>query len=172
MLYVRLCCLLVGLMLPLMLKTGRRRVQRPDDSDDASSTSRTVSWEDAPESSEPGDDLEPWVDWIPRATHEAEDQMERAGLESWVEAQCRRQHRWAGHIARLCDDRWTQKVLDWEPHNVLGRRHARPRKRWSDDLAAHADLVAGESKICWRLQACDRDEWRALEDEFVERGKQ
>ena len=155
-------------MLRLMLKSGRRKMQQPHDTADvSSSSSSSVSTDDATVHDEPEEVLEPWVDWIQRVTREAEAQMEKANIKSWVELQRRRQHRWAGHVVRMSDGRWTQRILDWQPDPSTGRRQARPRKRWSDDLAAHSEFVTGQTEICWRFQACDRDSWRALQDGFA-----
>ena len=107
----------------------------------SSSSSSEVSSNHETTDDEREESLEPWVDWIQRVTREAEAHMEKAGGKSWIELQRRRHHKWAGHVARMADDRWTQKVLDWLPDGSCGRRHARPRKRWADDLDAHADCV-------------------------------
>ncbi|EYB92970.1 hypothetical protein Y032_0188g1163 [Ancylostoma ceylanicum] len=39
--------------------------------------------------------------------------------------------RWAGHVMRLNDHRWTRAVSDWTPRNVR-RTTGRPPTRWSD----------------------------------------
>ncbi|CAH2239763.1 jg24652 [Pararge aegeria aegeria] len=41
--------------------------------------------------------------------------------------------RWAGHIARAKDGRWTEKILHWYPREDR-RPRGRPRRRWSDDI--------------------------------------
>ena len=45
----------------------------------------------------------------------------------------RHKWQWAGHIARLQDERWTKLVTEWIP--LQGKRkRARPKTRWVDEL--------------------------------------
>uniref|UniRef100_A0A7I5E7M2 Transposase n=1 Tax=Haemonchus contortus TaxID=6289 RepID=A0A7I5E7M2_HAECO len=39
--------------------------------------------------------------------------------------------RWAGHVMRYSDDRWTRAVTEWIPRNNKQTRGRQP-KRWSD----------------------------------------
>ncbi|RZF46617.1 hypothetical protein LSTR_LSTR002949 [Laodelphax striatellus] len=41
--------------------------------------------------------------------------------------------KWAGHVSRLQDGRWTKKVTEWEP-SWRKRNIGRPRVRWKDDI--------------------------------------
>ena len=45
------------------------------------------------------ENLEPWVDWIRRSTHEAERRMKELKLEDWVSLHRRRKWRWARKVA-------------------------------------------------------------------------
>ena len=38
--------------------------------------------------------------------------------------------KWAGHIARMKDNRWTKRYTEWQP-----RRGKRSSRRWQDDIA-------------------------------------
>ncbi len=40
---------------------------------------------------------------------------------------------WAGHVARMNDDRWTKAVTEWLPIH-LKRKQARPKMRWENDI--------------------------------------
>ena len=61
--------------------------------------------------------------------------------------------KWAGHVARLDDNRWTQRVTEWQPRE--GRRsRGRQRKRWRDDLVQ----LKG---VTWRHDAQHRQRWRS-----------
>ena len=111
------------------------------------------------------DSLEPWVDWIKRATHFAEDMLAESGGESWVLAQRRRKWRWAGRVARLDDNRWTKQTLLWEPP-AGERRVGRPNRRWADAFASFFDSFDGVSGSDWYVYAVNAEEWKALEDCF------
>ncbi|GBP17400.1 Putative uncharacterized transposon-derived protein F52C9.6 [Eumeta japonica] len=41
--------------------------------------------------------------------------------------------RWAGHVARLSDNRWTRKTMQWTGP-LVQRRRERPNARWVDDI--------------------------------------
>ncbi|PZC85214.1 hypothetical protein B5X24_HaOG202399 [Helicoverpa armigera] len=69
--------------------------------------------------------------------------------------------RWAGHMAREKQEKWTRLVTEWCP--LDGRRsRGRPTKRWEDDLKG----VAGPT---WSRTAKNRTEWKTLEEAFVVR---
>ena len=67
--------------------------------------------------------------------------------------------RWAGHIARLTDNRWTKRTTLW-----LGpsgqRKRGRPNARWADDIIK----IAGTH---WMQAAEDRKHWSSLEEAFT-----
>lgn len=66
---------------------------------------------------------------------------------------------WAGHIARLRDNRWTKSTTSWA--GPLGqRRRGRPIARWTDDIRK----VAG---VQWMQKAQDREYWSSLEEAFT-----
>ena len=59
--------------------------------------------EDSPE-----DELEPWVDYITRATHKADDLSAASGITSWILRQSKICWRQASMIATHHEDRWTK----------------------------------------------------------------
>ncbi|CAH2108571.1 unnamed protein product [Euphydryas editha] len=70
--------------------------------------------------------------------------------------------KWAGHVVRSTDQRWTTRVTSWS--GPPGRRsRGRPLTRWEDDLRR----TAGPD---WRDVAQDRDTWASLEEAFTQTG--
>lgn len=60
--------------------------------------------------------------------------------------------KWAGHTARLDQDRWAYVATTWDPRN--GQRHpGRPRTRWTDD-------IVGKAGRLWTRVARDRRKWK------------
>ena len=61
---------------------------------------------------------------------------------------------WAGHIARMIDNRWTNKLTEWTPRE--GRRQrGRPKRRWREDVEEKAGTA-------WTRLAQDRLAWKQL----------
>jgi hypothetical protein len=70
-----------------------------------------------------------------------------------------RRMRWAGHGARLGEERGVHRVLVGKPEGKrpLGRR----RRRWEDNIMMDFQEVGGGCGD-WMELAQDRDRWRAL----------
>jgi len=66
-----------------------------------------------------------------------------------------RRMRWAGHVARMGEDRGVHRVLVGKPEGkrLLGR----PRRIWEDNIKMDLQEVGD-----WMELAQDRDRWRAL----------
>jgi hypothetical protein len=70
-----------------------------------------------------------------------------------------RRMRWAGHVARMGEERGACRVLVGNPE---GRRPLeRPRRRWVDNIMMDLQEV-GYGYVDWIGLAQDRDRWRTL----------
>ena len=70
-----------------------------------------------------------------------------------------RRMRWAGHVARMGEERGAYRVLVGKPE---GRRPLkRPRRRWVDSIRIDLQEV-GCGYMAWIGLAQDRDGWRRL----------
>ena len=67
--------------------------------------------------------------------------------------------RWAGHIARINDNRWTKRVTEWQPRSGK-RKRGRQKRRWRDDITAYRGVT-------WSREARNRNEWKMLEEGFI-----
>jgi len=69
-----------------------------------------------------------------------------------------RRMRWAGHVARMCEERGVYRVLVGKPE---GRRPlGRPRRRWADIITDLQEV--GCVYMDWIGLAQNRDRWRTL----------
>jgi hypothetical protein len=67
--------------------------------------------------------------------------------------------RWAGHAARMGEDRVVHRVLVGKPEGK--RPLGRPRRRLEDNIKMDLQEVGG-GRGDWMDLAQDRDRWRAL----------
>ncbi|KAK6735469.1 hypothetical protein RB195_018590 [Necator americanus] len=73
--------------------------------------------------------------------------------------------RWAGHVMRFNDNRWTRAVSDWVPRDIK-RTTGRPPTRWSDFFTKSfkekydAIRVPRERRNHWATLARDRNKWK------------
>ena len=67
--------------------------------------------------------------------------------------------RWAGHVARMGEERGAYRVLVGKPKGK--RPLGRPRRRWEDNIKMELQKV-GCGDMDWIELAQDRDRWRAL----------
>ena len=70
-----------------------------------------------------------------------------------------RRMRWAGHVARMGEDRGVYRVLVGKPEGK--RPLGRPRRRWVDNIRTDLQEV-GCGYMNWIGLAQDRDGWRTL----------
>ena len=75
-----------------------------------------------------------------------------------------RRMRWAGHVARMGEERSVYRFLVGKPE---GRRPlGRPRRRWVDNIRMDLQEV-GCGYMDWFGLAQDRDRWRTLVSEVM-----
>ena len=77
-----------------------------------------------------------------------------------VQVARRSKWKWAGHIARLGDDRWTYKIQNWFLKE--GRRKGGQRARWRDEITGFISNKNYESVARERL------EWRRVEEAYAQ----
>jgi hypothetical protein len=70
-----------------------------------------------------------------------------------------RRMRWAGHVARMGEERKVYKVLMRKPE--VKRPLRRPRCRWEDGIRMDVGEIGLEG-VDWIRLAQDRDRWRAV----------
>jgi hypothetical protein len=70
-----------------------------------------------------------------------------------------RRMKWAGHVARMGEDRRVHRVLVGKPE--VKRSLGRPRSRWEDNIKIDLQEVGG-GREDWLELAQDGDRWRAL----------
>jgi len=70
-----------------------------------------------------------------------------------------RRIRWAGHVARMGEDRGVQRVLVGKPKGK--RPLGRPRRRWEDNIKMDLQEFGG-GRGNWMELTQGRDRWRAL----------
>lgn len=72
--------------------------------------------------------------------------------------------KWAGHISRYSDRRWTIEATRWK--GPVGKRNVgRQLKRWADDII---DVVGND----WMKTGKDRELWSRMEEAFTQKGVQ
>jgi hypothetical protein len=70
-----------------------------------------------------------------------------------------RRVRWAGHVARMGEEKVVHRVLVWQPEGK--RPLGRTRRRWEDNIKMDLQEIRVDCGD-WMELAQDRDRWRAL----------
>merc|ERR1712129_653132 len=104
-------------MLRWMLGSARKKIQveassNQDEqnrqvSDNESECTNSEPEEEEDETAQSQEVLEDWVEWLKRTTGLTDQWLQKLHIEDWVRQQRRNQWRWAGHVTRLLDQRWT-----------------------------------------------------------------
>ena len=71
--------------------------------------------------------------------------------------------KWAGHLARTSDNRWTKTLLQWRPWQDK-RSRGRPPTRWTDDIKRVATN--------WIQEAQDCANWSLLGEAYIQQWMQ
>jgi len=113
--------------------------------------------------------LEPWPDFLRRTARWAEDQLASAGISEWLDAWRARQWKWAGQVAKNLE-KWSSVATVWDPllhaSGPRGRRQARPKKRWEQDIIIYLEHV--HQKAEWKEVAKNSQWWKSHLEDFVE----
>ena len=88
------------------------------------------------------------------------DIRQMSGVKDPLQHVSKMKHRWAGHVARRCDGRWSTTTVGWYPRDKK-RPLGRPPTRWADSLAAEYNIrdARGRTRVHWTTRARDRVEW-------------
>ena len=76
-----------------------------------------------------------------------------------IEYTLKQKWRWAGHIARMKDNRWTKRCTEWQPKRGK-RSKGRSCRRWQDDIKRKEGTM-------WNRKATDRMQWKALMEGYI-----
>ena len=76
-----------------------------------------------------------------------------------IEYTLKQKWKWAGHIARLKDNRWTRRCTEWQPRRGK-RSRGRPSRRWQDDIREKEGTT-------WIRKATDRRRWKTLMEGYI-----
>ena len=80
--------------------------------------------------------------------------QERTKTIDIIEYTLKQKWRWASHIARMKDNRWTKCCTESQPRRVK-RSRGRPSRRWQDDIAEKEGTT-------WIRKSTDRRQWKTL----------
>ena len=76
-----------------------------------------------------------------------------------VEYSLKQQWRWAGHIARMKDNRWTKRCTEWQPRTGK-RSRGRSGRRWKEDITRKEGTT-------WNRKVTDRRQWKTLMEGYT-----
>ena len=174
-------------MLRLIVSTPRRRQEptttnsEPSTDDVASNNSNTTDLAQLLNLTD-DDLLEPWPDYIKRATQEAETHYKSTNLQEWTTLYHKKQWRWAQRVANQTHNRWSHLAAQWQPEldnkRPTIRRNARPRKRWDDDITSflqarhhnttnNNDTPPRPPPPHWLDAARDTTTWEKMEADYI-----
>eukprot|EP00973_Karenia_brevis_P063820 8871716-Karenia_brevis.AAC.1 len=143
-----------------------------EDSNDVSSSASDLNVGQEMEEAQQEDCLEPWQDWIKRATRECEQRVEKLSIESWLVKWRRQQWRFAQKLVTHDIHKWSYAALKWQPdiHNPgrAARQGGHPYKRWDEDIKRFLSQSLVHKDMDWINVAAVPDTWKSLENSFCE----
>ena len=95
-------------------------------------------------------------DWIP-----CSEITKRTKIIDTIEYTLKQKWRWAGHTARIKDNRWTKRCTEWQPRRVK-RSRGRPCRRWQDGITRKEGTT-------WNRKATHRRQWKRMESYILQR---
>ena len=147
-----------------MVLGSRRRLERICDTSESVADTSVLSNDDT-DSDASHYELEPWRDFLQRATHVAEERAQAAGMKEWLTVWRTRQWRWARKVVSGGRKKWSNVAIKWCPqlHTSQSnmRAQARPKKRWADDF--HSYLPELGITQSWESLAEVQEIWADLE---------
>lgn len=78
-----------------------------------------------------------------------------------VEHILKQKFKWAGHMVRMPNIRWTKTITNWKP-KIGKRKVGKPNARWEKDLLE----TVGKD---WKKVAMDRQTWKNMLDKYLAR---
>eukprot|EP00973_Karenia_brevis_P041562 5750879-Karenia_brevis.AAC.1 len=99
----------------------------------SASTSEKNGIEEDSETNSDEEQVEAWVDWIRRTTHQVENKIQKMCLEDWATTYRRRQWKWAHKLVTHLANHWAGIAIKWVPetqgrNKARGRNAGRPKK--------------------------------------------
>ena len=85
---------------------------------------------------------------------------ERTKVDDIIEVVTKAKWRWAGHVARMSDNRWTIRSTEWQVRTG-NRSRGHPRRRWQDDITQYIGAT-------WSRTAKNRANWRRLAEGYFQ----
>ena len=76
-----------------------------------------------------------------------------------IEYTLKQNWRWAGHTARMKDNRWTKRCTARQPRRRK-RSRARPSRRWQDNITRKEGTT-------WNRKATERGQWKTLMEGYI-----